>query len=50
MLQKVGIATNCVNIVKNMCGAGMSPYGHMIRDIKVGMASFVSVEVVKVGT
>ena len=46
MLRKVKIATECTNIAKNMCGLGMSPYGHIIREIKAGMASFTSVEVV----
>jgi hypothetical protein len=32
MLRKVRIATDCVNIVKNMYGPRMSPYGHIIRD------------------
>ena len=39
MLRKVRIATNYVNIVKNMRGPRMSPYGHIIREIKVDMAS-----------
>ena len=46
MLWKVKIATECANIVKNMCGLGMSPYGHIIREIKAGMASFVSVDLI----
>ncbi|XP_066347900.1 uncharacterized protein [Miscanthus floridulus] len=46
MLQKVRIAANCTNIVKNMHGPGMTPYGHIIREIKSCMASFALVEVV----
>jgi len=46
MLRKVRIATDCATIVKNMRGLGMSPYGHIIREIKAGMASFALVEVV----
>lgn len=45
MLRRSGIATNCTNIVKNMRGPRMSPYGHIIREIKAGMASFASVVV-----
>ena len=45
MLRKVRIATDYVNIVKNMCGPRISPYGHIIREIKAGMASFALVEV-----
>jgi len=46
MLRKVRIANDCATIVKNMRGLGMSPYGHIIREIKAGMASFALVEVV----
>ena len=46
MLQKVRIATDCANIVKNVCGPAMSPCGHTIREINVGTASFALVEVV----
>jgi hypothetical protein len=35
-----------VNIVKNMHGPGMSPYGHIMREIKARVASFALMEVV----
>ena len=36
MLQKVRIANDYANIVKNMRGPTMSPYGHIIREINAG--------------
>jgi ribonuclease HI len=50
MLHKVRIATDCANIVKNMHSLAMSPCGHIIRDIKAGMASFASMEVVSINS
>lgn len=46
MLQKVRIATDCMNVVKNMQGCGMGLYGHTIREIKARMASFSSAKIV----
>ena len=46
MVQKVQIATDCADVVKNMCGRGMSPHGHIIREIKAEMASFTLMDVV----
>lgn len=46
MLRKVRIAMDCANIVKSIQGPGMGLYGHITREIKVGLASFKSAEIV----
>ena len=40
ILRKVRIATDCENAVRNMRGPGMGYHGHIIRELKEGMASF----------
>ena len=46
MLRKVRIATDCENAVRNMRGPGMGCHGHIIRELKEGMASFEKAEIV----
>ena len=45
-LQKIRIATDCANVVTAIHGPGMGPCGHIVREIKAGMASFLTGEVV----
>ena len=40
------IATDCANVVRHMSGQGMGLYGHIIREIKADMASFMAAEVI----
>jgi len=43
-LQKIRIATDCVNVVKNIYGQGMGLYGHIVMEIKAGAARFVNAQ------
>ena len=45
-LQKIRIATDCVNVVKNIYGQGMGLYGHIVMEIKAGAARFVDAQFV----
>ena len=45
-MQKVRISTDCANVVRNIQGPGMGPYGHNIKKIKAGVASFTEAEAV----
>ena len=45
-LQKVRIATGCGNVVRSIQGPRMGPYGHNIKKIKAGVASFTEAEAV----
>ena len=45
-LQKIIIATDCVNVVKNIYGQGMRLYGHIVIEIKAGTARFVDAQFV----
>ena len=44
--QSLRIATDCANVVRHMSGQGMGLYGHIIREIKADMASFMAAEVI----
>ena len=44
-LQKILIATDCANVVRSIQGHGTGPYGHITREIKAEMASFMEAEV-----
>ena len=48
-LQKIRIATDCVNVVKNIYGQDMGLYGHIIMEIKAGAARFVDAQFVHEG-
>ena len=49
MISRVRIASDCAGAVRSLEGSGMSRYGHVIREIKVAMASFKGAEVVHEG-
>ena len=45
-LQKILIATDCANVVRSIQGPGMGTYGHITREIKAGVATFMEAEVI----
>uniref|UniRef100_A0A0E0K3S1 RNase H type-1 domain-containing protein n=1 Tax=Oryza punctata TaxID=4537 RepID=A0A0E0K3S1_ORYPU len=46
LLQKFRLASDCINVVRSIQGAGMGPYGHIIQEIKARVAGFQTVEFV----
>ena len=48
-LQKIRIATDCVNVVKSIHGQGMGLYSHIFREIKAGAAWYVDTQFVHEG-
>ena len=45
-MQKVRISTDCANVVRNIQGPGMGPYGHNIKKIKSRGGKFQEAEAV----
>ncbi|CAA0830025.1 Unknown protein [Striga hermonthica] len=45
----ITIASDCANVVKSLQGPGMSSYGHIVREIKMEMASFTKANFVHEG-
>jgi len=48
-LQKIRIATDCVNVVKDIYEQGMRFYGHIVMENKAGAARFVDPQFVHEG-
>ncbi|TVU32538.1 hypothetical protein EJB05_24269, partial [Eragrostis curvula] len=48
-LQNFRVASDCLNVVKNVHGPGMGIYGQIVKEIKARMASFTSVDLVHEG-
>jgi ribonuclease HI len=46
MGQRVQVATDCANVVQSLQGPGMGLYGHIVREIKEGLSSLTSAEVI----
>lgn len=46
MLSKIRLASDCINVVRSMRGAGMGPYGHVVQDIKAYMRDFQAAEII----
>jgi hypothetical protein len=47
MRKKFQIATDCANVVKSLRGLGMGLYGHIAREITMGLVSLTSVAVIR---
>ncbi|TVU04461.1 hypothetical protein EJB05_47571, partial [Eragrostis curvula] len=39
-VQKIRLATDCVNVVRSVPGTGMGPYGHIVQEISAIRQSF----------
>ena len=48
-MQRITIASDCVNVVRNIQGPGMGLYGHIVREIKAEMTSFTKANFVHEG-
>lgn len=48
-MQKITVASDCTSVVCNIQRPGMGLYGHIVREIKVEMASFTKVNFVHEG-
>jgi ribonuclease HI len=42
-MQKLTIASDCVNVVRSIQGPGMDEYGHIVKEIKQEMTNFEDV-------
>ncbi|CAN6318053.1 unnamed protein product [Urochloa humidicola] len=49
VLQKFKLATDCLNIIRNLHGTAMGAYGHVVREIKARAADFNDVNFVHEG-
>jgi hypothetical protein len=45
----LAVASDCLNVVRNVHGAGMGSYGQIIKEIKARMVNFTSVDFVHEG-
>ena len=43
VLQKFKLASDCLNVVRNLQGTAMGAYGHIIREIKASAEDFTEV-------
>lgn len=43
-LQRFKLATDCANVAKSLEGAGMGPYGHIVREIRARTSAFGEVQ------
>ena len=48
-LQRFRMASDCANVVSSAQGPGMGLYGHIVREIKAGLASFTDALLVHEG-
>jgi len=48
-MQRITIASDCVNVVCSIQGSGMGLYGHIVREIKAEMTSFTKANFVHEG-
>ena len=46
LIQKVRVASDCLNIFRSLQEDGMGPYGHITREIKVTMINFLKIDFV----
>lgn len=46
MLQKFRLASDCLNVVRSLQGAGMGPYGHVVQEIVAGVRGFTETQIV----
>jgi len=49
VLQKLRLATDCLNVVRNLQGSAIGAYGHVVREIKARAADFNEVSFVHEG-
>ncbi|TVU03622.1 hypothetical protein EJB05_50809, partial [Eragrostis curvula] len=49
VLQKFRLATDCLNVVRNLQGTAMGAYGYIVREIKARAKDFIDVSFIHKG-